>query len=172
MRDVAVRADSLAAPTGARNAELMTTFQIRAAVPGDIGALRDVFRRSSLSNEGDRAKLLAHPEFLELSDVPVIEGRVRAAVSDDTIVGFAAWATTPGAVELEDLFVDPDQMLRGVGRALVRDVVAIASSRGANRVEVTANQEARAFYTKVGFVADDYVHTTFGPAVRMHLDVG
>jgi GNAT superfamily N-acetyltransferase len=150
----------------------MTTFQIRAAVPGDIGALRDVFRRSSLSNEGDRAKLLAHPEFLKLSDVPVTEGRVLTAISDDIIVGFAAWATTPGAVELEDLFVDPDQMRRGVGRALVRDVVAIASSRGANRVEVTANQDARAFYAKVGFVADDYVHTTFGPAIRMHLHLG
>jgi GNAT superfamily N-acetyltransferase len=149
----------------------VTTFRIREAVPGDITALRDVFRRSSLSNESDRAKLLAHPEFLELSDVPVTEGRVRAALSDGAVVGFAAWVPTPGAVELEDLFVDPDQMQRGVGRALVLDVVAIASSQGANRVEVTANPDARVFYAKVGFVADGYVHTTFGPGVRMHLDV-
>jgi GNAT superfamily N-acetyltransferase len=150
----------------------MTAFGIRNAVPGDMAALRDVFRRSSLSNDGDRAKLLAHPEFLELSDVPVAAGRVRAAVSDDdAVVGFASWAPTPGALELDDLFVDPDQMQRGVGRALVRDLVVIASSRGAKRIEVTANPDARPFYTKVGFVADDYVQTTFGPAIRMHLDV-
>lgn len=149
----------------------MIGFRIRDAVPSDIAALRDVFRRSSLSNDGDRAKLLAHPEVLELSDVPVTEGRVRAAVSDDAVVGFAIWALTPGALELEDLFVDPDRMQRGVGRALVRDVVAIASSRGANQIEVTANQHARAFYSKLGFVADEYVQTTFGPAIRMHLDV-
>lgn len=149
----------------------MTAFRIRDAGPGDIAALRDVFRRSSLSNDGDRANLLAHPEVLELADEPVTEGRVRAAVSDDTVVGFAIWAPTQGALELEDLFVDPDQMRRGIGRALVRDVVAIASSRGTSRIEVTANEHARAFYTNVGFVADDYVQTTFGPAIRMHLDL-
>jgi GNAT superfamily N-acetyltransferase len=152
----------------------VTTFRIRDAVSGDMAALGDVFRRSSLSNDGDRPKLLAHPEVLVFSDLAVTAGRVRVAVGDEAIAGFATWALTPGnpgAVELEDLFVDPDQMRRGVGRALVRDIVAIASSRGATRVEVTANQHARAFYAKAGFVAHDYVQTTFGPAVRMHLDV-
>jgi GNAT superfamily N-acetyltransferase len=149
----------------------VATFRIRDAAPGDVAALREVFRRSSLSNDGDRAKLLAHPEVLELSDVPVAEGRVRAAVSDGSLVGFAVWALTPGALELEDLFVDPDQTRRGVGRALVQDLVAIATDHGAHRIEVTANQHARTFYTKVGFVIGDYVQTTFGPAVRMHLDI-
>jgi GNAT superfamily N-acetyltransferase len=159
-------------PADARNAELVTTFRIRNAVQADLAALRDIFRRSSLSNDGDRAKLLAHPEFLELSDVAVTEGRVRAAISDGTLVGFATWLASADAVELEDLFVDPDQMRRGAGQALVRDVAAIARSRGAVRVEVTGNPDARAFYAKVGFVADDYVQTTFGPGIRMHLDLG
>jgi len=149
----------------------VTTFRIRDAVPGDMPVLRDVFRRSSLSNSEDRPKLLAHPEVLELPEVAVAEGRVRAAVSADVIVGFATWLEMPNAIELEDLFVDPDQMRLGAGRALVHDIAAITRERGAHRIEVTANQHARAFYTKVGFVADDYVQTTFGPAVRMHLDV-
>jgi hypothetical protein len=51
----------------------VTTFVIRAAVPGDMTALRDVFRKSSLSNDGDRANLLAHPDVLELSDLAVRE---------------------------------------------------------------------------------------------------
>jgi GNAT superfamily N-acetyltransferase len=133
--------------------------------------LRDVFRRSSLSNSGDRAKLLAHPEVMELPDAAVTDGRVRAAVSAGAIIGFATWLATPQAVELEDLFVDPDRMRLGAGRALVQDIAAITRERGAHRVEVTANQHARAFYAKVGFVADGYVQTTFGPAVRMHLDL-
>jgi GNAT superfamily N-acetyltransferase len=149
----------------------VTTFRIRDAVPGDMPVLRDLFRRSSLSNDGDRAKLLAHPEVLELSDGAVTEGRVRAAVSDGVIVGFATWLPTPDSLELEDLFVDPDWMRRGAGRALVFDVVTIAADRGARRVEVTASQHARTFYARVGFVVDDYVQTTFGPAIRMHLDV-
>jgi len=150
----------------------VTTLLIRDAGPADLPVLRDVFRRSSLSNEGDRAKLLAHPDILELSDVAVTEGRVLAAVSDGVIVGFATWLPTAGAVELDDLFVDPDRMRLGIGRALVQEVADRAGSRGAHRIEVTANPHARAFYAKVGFVADGYVQTTFGPAIRMHFDLG
>jgi GNAT superfamily N-acetyltransferase len=158
-------------PADARDADLMTTFRIRDAVPEDVAGLRDVFRRSSLSNESDRAKLLAHPEVLEFSDAAATEGRIRVVVVDGVILGFATWLPTPGAVELEDLFVDPDRMRRGIGKTLVQDIATIAANHGAARVEVTANQNARAFYAKVGFVADDYVQTTFGPAIRMHLDL-
>lgn len=146
-------------------------FVIRAAVPGDMPALRDVFRRSSLSDDGDRANLLAHPDVLELSDLAVREGRTRAAVTGDHIVGFATWLSAGDVVEIEDLFVDPDRMRQGIGRALVRDVVAIARGRGVRRVEVTANQHALAFYEGTGFVVDREVQTRFGPAPRMHVTV-
>ena len=149
----------------------MTTFLIRDAVPADMGALREVYRRSSLSNDGDRANLLAHPDALELSDLSVREGRTRTAVADDRIVGFATWFRTGDRIELEDLFVDPEWMRRGAGRALVEDLVAMARSRGIRRIEVTANEHARAFYTRVGFVAGRDALTRFGPAPRMHLQV-
>jgi hypothetical protein len=56
------------------------TFLIRAAVPGDMTASRDVFRRSSLPHESDRMNLLAHPDVLKLSGLVATEGRTRAAV--------------------------------------------------------------------------------------------
>jgi GNAT superfamily N-acetyltransferase len=149
----------------------VTTFEIRDAVAGDMAVLRQVFRRSSLSNDGDRAKLLAHPEVLELSDLAVSQGRIRAAVSEGVIAGFASWLPGEDAVELEDLFVDPDWMRQGAGRALVLDLAGIARAREARRLEVTANQHARPFYTRVGFIVAGYVQTTFGPALRMYLDV-
>jgi hypothetical protein len=68
----------------------VTAFLIRAAVLGDMPALRDVFRRSSLSDDGDRGALLAHPDALELSDLAVREERTRVAVADDRIVRFAS----------------------------------------------------------------------------------
>src|SRR5262249_16280750 len=46
-------------PRGGTAAEGVTTFLIRAAVPGDMTSLRGVSRRSSPPNEGDRMKLLA-----------------------------------------------------------------------------------------------------------------
>lgn len=144
---------------------------IRAAVPGDLTALRDVYRRSSLSNDGDRPNLLANPGILEFSGVAVREGRTRAAVAGDRIVGFASWLGGGDVVELEDLFVEPEQMRQGIGRALVTDVIAIARGKGARRVEVTANPHALAFYEKVGFAVHHQARTMFGLAPRMHLDI-
>ena len=66
----------------------MTVASIRHAVSADAGVLGDVYRRSSLSNEGDRAALLSHPEALEFSALAVKEHRVRVAVIDERIVGF------------------------------------------------------------------------------------
>ncbi len=146
-------------------------FVIRAAVPGDMAMLRDVFRRSSLSNGGDRQNLLTHPEVLELSGEAVAAGRTRAAVADGRVVGFASWLDAGDAVEVEDLFVDPDWMRHGIGRALVTDLIALARTRGIRLMEVTANQHALAFYQEVGFASCGEEQTRFGPAPRMRLEV-
>lgn len=136
-------------------------------------ALSGVYRRSSLSNEGDRPKLLAHPGTLEFSDLAVREGRTRAADAEGEIVGFASWLGGGDAFEIEDLFVEPGWMRRGIGRALVLDMIAIAIARGRGigRVEVTANPHALAFYERAGFVVYREVVTRFRTAPRMRLDV-
>ena len=106
----------------------MTSLMIRAAEPADMAALSAVYRNSSLSNDGDRPGLLAHPGFLEFSDLAVREGRTRVAIAGDRVVGFASWlaAAAANVVEVEDLFVDPGWMRRGIGTALVLDLIEIA----------------------------------------------
>jgi ribosomal protein S18 acetylase RimI-like enzyme len=154
-----------------RQAEEMT-FRIRDAEPADTNALKVLFRRASLSNEDDRTNLLANPDALELSDIPADKGHRRVATLEDgRIAGFATALIQGDFVELDDLFVDPECMGRGIGRALIRDAIAIARSQGLGRIEVTANHQAVGFYEKAGFVYDRDVETRFGPAPRMHLDV-
>ena len=149
----------------------MSVVEIHTAVAADLPRLRSVFRDASWSNEGNRELLVEHPEFLELSADAVREGRTRAAAIDGNIVGFASLADAPGWLELEDLFVDPAFMRRGVGRALIRDVAEQARRRGIARVEVDANDHALRFYEEVGFVAVARVALDHGTAVRMTLDV-
>lgn len=144
-------------------------LRIRDATADDLPALRDIFRRAALSNQGDRANLLAHQDALELSGAGVGEGRTRVAQAAGRVVGFATVATAGGGVELEDLFVAPEAMRRGVGTRLVRDAAEAARGRGARRLEVTANDHARAFYVRCGFIAAGTAPTRFGPAARMHL---
>jgi GNAT superfamily N-acetyltransferase len=130
-----------------------------------------VFRRAALANAGDRELLLAHPEFLLWSGDTIASGRVRVAVEDGTVAGFATTVPVDGGLELEDLFVEPDRMRRGVGRRLVEDVIDTARAEGVGHVWVTANPHATAFYAAVGFGSDGTASTRFGPAPRLRLDV-
>ena len=147
-------------------------YEIRVADAGDLDAVSDLYRRSSLSNDGDRENLLADPDLLVFDSTPIPERRTRVAVGDGQIVGFATTRVVDDILELDDLFVDPDWMRRGVGSALIVDVAAIARSRSIARIEVTANGHALAFYEAAGFVRDGTAETRFGTAPRMHLDAG
>jgi predicted N-acetyltransferase YhbS len=148
----------------------VTDIHIRTAQAADLDALQEIFRQASLGNDGDREMLLANPDALALSPAAVNEQRTRAAVVDDHIVGFATLLRTDNAFELEDLFVDPRWMRKGIGLALVRDAAATARAQGVSRIEVTANPHAMAFYERAGFVPDGTANTRFGPAPRMRLD--
>ena len=142
---------------------------IRRADLADLDAIRAIFRAASLSNEGDRAALLAHPEVLEFPEDAVVDGRIRVAVDDDgTVVGFAGITPYADAWELDDLFVAPVHMRRGFATALVRQLLAEAD---VTAIEVTANPHAMAFYRSVGFVENGVEQTRFGPAPRMRLNV-
>lgn len=139
-----------------RHLDRMSAIDVRLAVAQDLPALRRIFRRASLSNDGDRDVLSAHPEALELRDDGMTAGRTRVAVaSDGTIVGFITVLPGDGsALEREDLFVDPNWMRQGVARSLMADVIATARRDGSARIEVTANPHADGFYRSVGFRAN------------------
>ena len=97
------------------------------------------------------------------------EGRTQVAEEDGAVVGFATWAETDAGMELEDLFVDPKWMRRGIATALVNCVADLLRSRGADTLEVTASPDALAFYRAVGFVDIGVAETTFGRAPQLLL---
>jgi len=141
---------------------------IRDAETTDMDELQGVFRRASLSNENDRGLLQEHPEWLVLSDEGLQEGRTRVAVDDDgTVAGFVTYLISDGLAELEDLFVDPPRMRQGIAEALVLDISARLHELGFERLDVTANPHAMAFYEHAGFVEVGTVDTSGYPASRM-----
>jgi GNAT superfamily N-acetyltransferase len=144
---------------------------IRLGTPADHAAAAGVYRRASLSNAGDRDNLLAHPEYLVLGREGLAEGRTYVAEQDGTVVGFATWAEAADTVELEDLFVDPDYMRRGIAAALVNRIVEVLRARGVGRLEVTANPHALGFYRAAGFTGCGAAETEFGVGYRMMLAI-
>jgi GNAT superfamily N-acetyltransferase len=142
---------------------------IRLGTPADLGAVTGVYRNASLSNPGDRDQLLAHPEYLVLEPAGLDEGRTYVAEENGAIVGFATWADAGDAIELEDLFVDPGWMRRGIATALVNQIADVLRSRGADALEVTASRDALGFYHAIGFIQIGVEQTAFGTAPQLRL---
>ena len=143
---------------------------IRLGTPSDLDRVTEVYRTASLSNPGDRDRLLAHPEYLVLEPDGLTEGRTHVAEENGSVVGFATWAETDGgSMELEDLFVDPPWMRRGIATALVSCIADVLRSRGADALEVTASPDALGFYRSVGFIDVGVDETSFGSAPHLQL---
>lgn len=82
-------------------------------------------------------------------------GNVFFALDGTTVLGTAAAIPHPGGIiELAKLAVAPEAQGRGLGRCLVRAVLAFAEQRSAKRVVLTSNTRllpAMALYRSLGF---------------------
>ena len=130
-------------------------------------------RRSSDVWEEYRAQLAANPDAIEPPQRAIADGRVRVAVDAlGRLLGFSVVLPIRGGrCELDDLFVEPDSMGRGVGRLLVADVATRAAAAGASHVDVIANPNALGFYERLGFEITGRASTRFGDAPRMSLEL-
>jgi len=146
---------------------------IRDARPDEALALERLQRRSSDVWEEYRAELAANPDAIEPPHRAITDGRVRVAVDAcGRRLGFSVVLPIRGdRCELDDLFVEPDSMRRGVGRLLVDDVVTRAAAAGASYVDVIANPNAVGFYERLGFEHTGWSSTRFGDAPRMSLEL-
>ncbi len=146
---------------------------IRFAVPEEGEALDALHRRSSFVWEEDRADLEANPDALGVPRERIASRGVRVAVSErGALLGFSGVADAgAGVCELEDLFVEPAWMRRGIGRALVEDVATRHAEVGFARIAVVAAPRTFAFYESVGFTVGEECPTRFGTAARLHRDL-
>jgi ribosomal protein S18 acetylase RimI-like enzyme len=145
---------------------------LRRAGPADYDRVRTIYREASLSNEGDRPLLTAHPELLVFDPAVLDRNETHAAEVDGEIVGFVTIVVDGDHGEVDDLFVDPVWMRRGVASRLMTEAVAAAGAAGATTIEVDANGHALAFYERAGFVVDREVELEYGRGLRMRLAKG
>lgn len=93
--------------------------------------------------EAWRAALTVTP-----SDLAVLD--VRCAEDGGGLAGFYALGGAPPVCILEHLWVGPEAMGRGVGRALFLDAAARATARGATLLEIDSDPHAEGFYLRMG----------------------
>ncbi len=125
-------------------------LRIRPARPDEAAALSALALRSKAHWGYDRAflercraELTLHPD-----DLPAR----RAAVAElgERVAGFVTLEGDPPRGEIGALFVEPDVIGSGAGRALWRHALDLARAEGFASLRIDADPDAEGFYLRMG----------------------
>jgi GNAT superfamily N-acetyltransferase len=142
-------------------------MDIRRADPGDAKALSAIARASKMHwgyppewLEQWRDALTVQPDFIR-------ENSVFVGDVDDVAAGFYALTVEGPAAVPEHLWVHPDHIGRGLGRALLHHARATAVSLGATEMRIDSDPHAEAFYAAMGARRQGEVDARMGDAPRV-----
>lgn len=121
---------------------------IRAARPGEAEALTALVIRSKAHWGYDEAFMAAAVPDLQFTENDIAESDVLVAERDGVLVGMVA--VDDREARLGWLFVHPDAIGSGVGRALLGAALAHARERGIDALELDSDPHAEPFYTAHG----------------------
>jgi len=96
------------------------------------------------------AAIDAWRDELRIRDVDLVARPAFVASLDGEVAGFYSLAPSAHAWELDNLWVAPRFMRRGVGRTLVDHALETAFRGGASSVTVDADPNAESFYLSCG----------------------
>jgi GNAT superfamily N-acetyltransferase len=129
---------------------------IRDATPGDEGAWRGLWAGFLAFYDKTLPEAVTARTWALILD-PGHPMSLRIAEMDGAAVGFTLWQTHDSSwvpapdLYLEDIFVSPAMRGRGVGRAMIADLVAIGRARGCARIywmTEETNATARRLYDR------------------------
>ena len=156
------------------NAPKTTDFKVRRVSPEDSAMWRSLYRDYATFYKREITDFILDQTWSWLHDpTHPLEGLVVVG-SDGELVGLAHYRPQPKPLQgayagfLDDLFVDPGQRGRGVGRKLIEHLAKIARERGWSSVRwitATDNAAARRLYDEVA-IATQWVTYELNPQGR------
>ena len=123
---------------------------IRPARPAEAAGLSELALRSKGHWGYDDDFLEACRDVLTVSPADVEAGAVFVAEVDGAAAGFYRLGGGRPVAELEDLWVDPATIGRGIGAALLAHAAEQARERGCTAVLVESDPHAEGFYRAQG----------------------
>ncbi len=130
-----------------------SAITLRAAASSDAADIADVYWRSRTELVACAPLTHTFEEVREwITDLLVPSGEVVVALIADRLVGLSATSSAYGVMWLDQLYVDPTFVGRGVGAALLDDAIARASEHTTVQLYTFSdNARARAFYERHRF---------------------
>jgi GNAT superfamily N-acetyltransferase len=127
-------------------------LEIRAARLGEAEELSALALRAKAHWGYSPDVLESWKQLLQVTDADIAANRVFVGTIDGAVVGFYSLAPGAGPWELDNLWISPEFMHRGLGRELLGHALERARRGGASRVTVDADPNAESFYLRSGAV--------------------
>ena len=128
----------------------MNALRIRRAEAHDCDALGAIARSAKAAWGYPQAALDAWAQELTVTAESVARHPTFAAELDGRVAGFYQSIVRGTACELEHLWVAPEHMRHGVGRALLAHALRHAADSGFAQLQVDADPHAEGFYLRCG----------------------
>ena len=125
-------------------------IRLRPAVENELAALSALCLRSKAVWGYDEAFIAACREELTLTPKDLRDNHLQIAEDDTGILGVVELGIAGETAELWKLFVEPQRMGSGAGRALFGWAVAQARDLGAKTLRSESDHDAAAFYRRLG----------------------
>jgi|SRR5687767_3129332 len=125
-------------------------IEIRRAHPEEADTLTEIAHAAKRHWKYPESWIQQWRRDLTISGEFIRTHEVFAATINDAVVGCCALVVTYALAEIEHMWIRPEQMGSGVGRALFEYVRARAVERGANVLELSADPFAEGFYARMG----------------------
>lgn len=123
---------------------------IRAPEPIECDAITLLCLRSKAYWGYDAAFMEACRSELSVSVENLTANYCRVACGEAQLIGFVEISVDEETAELEKLFVEPDAMGSGVGKALLEDAVLACKAMGVSKLAIAADPGAVPFYKRMG----------------------
>jgi len=123
---------------------------IRAPKPDEFAALSDLCLRSKAYWGYDDAFMAACRDELTVTPEDIEDGDFGVLDVDGSIAGVVYVTCTDDVADLDLLYVDPAFMGAGYGVRLFQWALDVARRRGANRITIDADPNAKSFYEHMG----------------------
>jgi GNAT superfamily N-acetyltransferase len=126
--------------------------RIRKARPDEAGELTELALRSKAHWGYDEAFMASCREELTVRPSEVGERRTALAERDGRVLGFTTVDGRPPEGAVGMMFVDPEALGQGIGRALFAHALDTARAAGFHRLTIDADPNAEPFYRAMGAV--------------------
>ncbi|WP_435232554.1 GNAT family N-acetyltransferase [Streptomyces althioticus] len=127
-------------------------MRIRKARPDEAGELTELALRSKAHWGYDEAFMASCREELTVRPSEVGERRTALAERDGRVLGFTTVDGQPPEGAVGMMFVDPEALGQGIGRALFAYALGSARDAGFRRLTIDADPNAESFYRAMGAV--------------------